>query len=92
MTNFTKANANASFSGPLEFLNTYQYQQTEGYLTGLGSETEYASGVSFWNSYGRTCKESSLFPQLQMMLNAYLVYNASAGQLQYSPTFDNGKL
>lgn len=52
--NFTKANPNATFSGPLTFLNTYQYQMGESYLTGIGADTEFASGVTFWNRYGRT--------------------------------------
>jgi hypothetical protein len=62
VANFTKANVNASFTGPLSFLNSYQYQQKEGFLTGLGAETEFASGVSFWNTYGRICTICLLFP------------------------------
>lgn len=52
--NFTKAHPNASFTGPLAFLTTYQYQMGESYLTGIGAATEFSSGVQFWNLYGRT--------------------------------------
>jgi len=52
--NFTSANADAGFTGPLTFLNTYQYQMDESYLTGIGATTEFQSGVAFWNRYGRT--------------------------------------
>ena len=30
--NFTKANPNAKFTGPLAFLNTYEYQMGESYV------------------------------------------------------------
>ncbi|KAL1657026.1 hypothetical protein SLS61_000066 [Didymella pomorum] len=67
--NFTKANATAKFTGPLAFLNSYQYQMTsKGYLTGIGATTEFQSGVSFWNRYGRTLYNATV-GQLQ--------YNAS---------------
>lgn len=50
-------NGNASaagFSGPLSFLNTYEYlMQDTGLLTGIGAATEFQSGVTFWNRYGR---------------------------------------
>lgn len=52
--NFTSANPDALFTGPLAFLNTYEYQMGESYLTGLGAATEFQSGVTFWNRYGRT--------------------------------------
>jgi hypothetical protein len=52
--NFTVANPDAKFTGPLSFLNTYKYQMGESYLTGIGAETEFTSGVTFWNRYGRT--------------------------------------
>ncbi|KIH86826.1 histidine phosphatase [Sporothrix brasiliensis 5110] len=44
---------NSSFTGPLAFLNDYEYLLTESYLTGIGAQTEFALGVSFWNRYGR---------------------------------------
>ena len=53
VTNFTSANPNASFTGPLAFLKTYQYIMGESYLTGLGAATEFSSGLQFWNRYGR---------------------------------------
>lgn len=43
----------AKFNGPLSFLNSYTYLLEEGYLTGVGANTLFASGVSFWNRYGR---------------------------------------
>jgi hypothetical protein len=44
-----------SFTGPLTFLNTYQYvMQDTGLLTGIGAVTEFQSGVTFWNRYGRS--------------------------------------
>ncbi|TKA26868.1 hypothetical protein B0A50_04314 [Salinomyces thailandicus] len=51
--NFSSTHSHASFSGPLKFLNSYQYQMGESYLTGLGAATEFESGVNFWNRYGR---------------------------------------
>lgn len=66
--NFTKANPNASFTGPLAFLNTYEYQMGEGYLTGIGAATEFSSGVQFWNYYGRTLYNATV---------AQLQYNGS---------------
>lgn len=51
---FTKGSPNAGFTGPLTFLNTYEYQLSEQYLTGIGANTEFLSGVMFWNRYGRT--------------------------------------
>ena len=66
--NWTAANATKKFTGPLEFLNTYQYQMGESYLTGLGASTEFMSGAQFWNRYGRTLYNSSV---------AQLAYNAS---------------
>jgi len=48
------SNSSRSFTGPLSFLNTYQYPLTDtGLLTGIGAATELSSGVSFWNRYGR---------------------------------------
>lgn len=43
--NFTEANPSAQFTGPLAFLNSYQYQMGESILTGLGAMTEFQSGV-----------------------------------------------
>lgn len=67
------SSATTTFSGPLDFLNTYTYQMTtEGYLMGSGAATELSAGASFWSKYGRT------------------LYNATVGQLAYSPSFTNG--
>lgn len=44
--NFTSAKNGSLFTGPLAFLNTYEYQMGSSYLTGLGASTEFQSGVS----------------------------------------------
>ncbi|KAK5167034.1 uncharacterized protein LTR77_007763 [Saxophila tyrrhenica] len=64
----TRSSSNSSFTGPLAFLNSYQYQVGESYLTGIGASTEFESGVAFWNRYGRTVLNATV-GQLQ--------YNAS---------------
>jgi hypothetical protein len=66
--NFTSAKGSASFTGPLAFLNSYQYQMGESYLTGIGAATEFASGVQFWNKYGRVLYNAT---------KGQLSYNAS---------------
>ena len=66
--NFTVANATQKFTGPLSFLNTYQYILGSSLLTGIGATTEFQSGVTFWNRYGRTLYNASV---------AELSYNAS---------------
>ncbi|KAJ8059065.1 hypothetical protein OCU04_012042 [Sclerotinia nivalis] len=54
VANFTSTSSNATFTGPLSFLNTYEYPMVEnGLLTGVGAVTEFSAGVSFWNRYGR---------------------------------------
>lgn len=58
--NFTKAHPNARFKGPLSFLKSYEYRMGESYLTGLGATTEFASGVQFWNQYGRLLYNASV--------------------------------
>jgi hypothetical protein len=69
LSNFTGGNPTASFTGPLAFLNTYQYTlKDSGLLTGIGAATEFSAGVSFWNRYGRTLYNASI---------AQLAYNAS---------------
>jgi hypothetical protein len=62
LSNFTSAsNSTGSFTGPLGFLNTYQYPIVDtGLLTGVGATTELASGVSFWNRYGRTIYNATI--------------------------------
>ena len=59
VANFTSANPDSQFTGPLTFLNTYQYQLGESYLTGIGATTEFQAGVTFWNRYGRTLYNAS---------------------------------
>jgi hypothetical protein len=67
--NLTSTNKTASFSGPLTFLNSYQYiLKDTGLLTGLGATTEFLAGVTFWNRYGRTLFNASV---------AQLAYNGS---------------
>ncbi|MCJ1402945.1 hypothetical protein MMC11_006166 [Xylographa trunciseda] len=58
--NFTTANPSTSFSGPLAFLNNYEYIMGESYLTGLGASTEFMAGAQFWNRYGRTLYNASV--------------------------------
>jgi hypothetical protein len=65
--NFTEANPQKSFSGPLSFLNSYRYNLAEGYLTGRGAGTEFQSGISFWNNYGRLLYDA---PVGQLQYNA----------------------
>lgn len=61
VTNFTSTSPNSSFTGPLSFLNTYQYAMKDnGLLTGVGAITEFTSGVSFWNRYGRVLYNASV--------------------------------
>ena len=45
--NYTLANKNTSFTGPLAFLNSYEYQMGSSLLTGLGAATEFSSGVCY---------------------------------------------
>lgn len=53
--NFTsRANSSSQFTGPLSFLNTYQYQMGESYLVGQGASQLFQAGVTFWDRYGRT--------------------------------------
>ena len=66
--NFTKANHSSSFTGPLAFLNSYEYIMSQSYLTGLGASSEFMAGVTFWNRYGRTLYNASI---------GQLAYNAS---------------
>jgi len=68
VNNFTKTNPSTAFTGPLAFLNSYEYIMSEGLLTGLGAAAEFQAGVSFWNRYGRTLFNASL---------GQLAYNAS---------------
>ncbi|KAF8848142.1 phosphoglycerate mutase-like protein [Acephala macrosclerotiorum] len=69
LSNFTSGNTSASFTGPLSFLNGYQYAlPSTGLLTGIGASTEFASGVTFWNRYGRTLYNATV---------GQLSYNAS---------------
>ena len=61
--NFTAANPGSQFKGPLAFLKSWTYQIGEGALEGLltapGSVTEFTSGVTFWNQYGRLLYNAS---------------------------------
>ncbi|KAL2049486.1 hypothetical protein ABVK25_010281 [Lepraria finkii] len=65
--NFTKTST-IMFTGQLAFLNSYHYEMTESYLTGLGASTEFMAGATFWNRYGRTLYNASV---------GQLAYNAS---------------
>lgn len=56
LSNWTAAaNSSSTFSGALDFLNSYHYiMPSTGFLTGQGAVEEMRAGVSFWNKYGRT--------------------------------------
>ncbi|KAH8674341.1 histidine phosphatase [Xylariales sp. PMI_506] len=66
--NWTRASPAEQFTGPLAFLNTYEYLMSEGYLTNIGAQTEFQAGVWFWNRYGRLLLNSA---------PGQLAYNAS---------------
>lgn len=62
-------NSSGSFTGPLAFLANYRYPIVDtGLLTGVGATTEFASGVTFWNRYGRTLYNATV---------GQIAYNAS---------------
>lgn len=47
------------FKGPLAFLNSWRNTLGGEYLTGIGAMAEIASGVQFWNLYGRLLYNAS---------------------------------
>ncbi|KAJ4288059.1 hypothetical protein N0V90_012076 [Kalmusia sp. IMI 367209] len=47
------------FHGALAFLNTWRNTLGGEYLTGIGAMAEIASGVQFWNMYGRMLYNAS---------------------------------
>lgn len=47
------------FHGPLRFLNTWRNTLGSEFLTGIGAMAEIASGVQFWNTYGRILYNAS---------------------------------
>lgn len=51
--NWTAANPSKKFSGPLTFLNGYQYTMGESFLVGQGAAQSFSAGVQFWQRYGR---------------------------------------
>lgn len=59
LADFKTANSSAAFSGSLSFLNSYVNQLNESLLTGIGAQTEFELGVSFWNRYGRLVYNAS---------------------------------
>ncbi|OAA70268.1 Histidine phosphatase superfamily, clade-2 [Cordyceps fumosorosea ARSEF 2679] len=55
LADYKRGNKGKHFTGPLKFLNSYQYiLNNTGLLTGIGANTEFGRGVAFWNNYGRT--------------------------------------
>lgn len=42
-----------NFTGPLSFLNDYQYNLGSGQLVGRGAVQSFDAGVTFWQRYGR---------------------------------------
>lgn len=53
VADFIRQNEDATFTGPLAFLNGYRYLMDESFLTNMGASTEFNSGLTFWNRYGR---------------------------------------
>lgn len=51
--------AGKRFKGPLAFLNSWRNILGGEYLTGTGAMAEIASGVQFWNLYGRLLYNAS---------------------------------
>ena len=51
--NWTMANATAKFTGPLSFLNTWEYTMGESYLVPRGAVQSFEAGTRFWAQYGR---------------------------------------
>ncbi|KAF2682005.1 phosphoglycerate mutase-like protein [Lentithecium fluviatile CBS 122367] len=51
--------AGKTFEGPLEFINTWRNMLGGELLTGTGAMAEIASGVQFWNTYGRALYNAS---------------------------------
>lgn len=47
------------FTGPLAFLNSWRNTLGGEFLTGTGAMSEIASGVHFWNTYGRMLYNAS---------------------------------
>ncbi|KND91048.1 3-phytase A [Tolypocladium ophioglossoides CBS 100239] len=69
LTKTKKGDSCNGFTGPLKFLNSFNYiMNSNGLLTGQGSATEFAAGAAFWNRYGRTLYNASV---------AQLKYDAS---------------
>ncbi|RMZ92424.1 hypothetical protein DV736_g304, partial [Chaetothyriales sp. CBS 134916] len=54
LANWTSVNATKLFTGPLSFLNTYEYQLDLSYLVARGAAQSFEQGVRFWAQYGRT--------------------------------------
>lgn len=54
LTKLRASNAGIAFTGPLAFMNNYEYAlQPTGALTRSGKATELERGVAAWNAYGR---------------------------------------
>lgn len=66
--NWTEQNNGTGFTGPLSFLNTYQYLLGEGDLVGRGAVQSLEAGVTFWQRYGRILFNATV---------GQLAYNAS---------------
>lgn len=81
--NWTQANSTMQFTGPLSFLNTYQYQLGSAYLTGIGASQSFQAGVTFWNRYGRTLYNAT---QGQVAYNASFTNGTSRPKLTIRTT------
>lgn len=68
VANWVQGNSSEEFTGPLSFLNTYQYLLGEGLLVGRGAVQSFEAGASFWQRYGRILYNATA---------GQLAYNAS---------------
>ncbi|RMD41713.1 hypothetical protein DV735_g3388, partial [Chaetothyriales sp. CBS 134920] len=68
VANWTSVNSTQPFTGPLSFLNTYEYQLDASYLVARGAAQSFEQGVRFWAQYGRTLFNAS---------SGAVAYNAS---------------
>ncbi|RMZ80309.1 hypothetical protein DV738_g2808, partial [Chaetothyriales sp. CBS 135597] len=70
VANWTSVNSTEllPFTGPLSFLNTYEYQLDASYLVARGAAQSFEQGVRFWAQYGRTLFNAS---------SGAVAYNAS---------------
>jgi hypothetical protein len=79
----TSSSSSSQFSGPLSFLNSYQYGIGSAYLTGIGASQSFQAGVTFWNRYGRILYNAT---QGQLAYNATYANGTSRPKLTIRTT------